>query len=261
MSLIDRVGLFKVEIIDSGVVATKELAPGERDDGSLGGLPQFVVTVRAEEMYDGENWIDWSEYDQELTGYLILKNHDKKDSFKTEFVMDATGWDGKSYAELDALDLAGRKIKVEITENEFENKTSLQISWIGSLDANPNRGVKKLDAKALKSLDAKFGRKVKAKPAKAESKSKAKVPPKSAPKKSAPKGKSKTEGYTKDEAWDHLCDSELWKDKVDGREMSEAVLTDLWSKAIEEMGDDEDKFSDESWFIIYEKLATIIFKF
>ncbi len=248
--LIEREGLFKGIVTDSGV--------GE----SSGGLPQFMVAVSAKEKQEGEDWIDWSEYDQEATGYLVLVNHDKSDSFKIEWIMEATGWSGLSFADLDSIDLVGKEIKFEMVENDYDGKITYQVNWIGSLDAEPRRSIKKLDSKALKSLDQKFGRKAKPKAAKPAAKSKASPPKKSPPKPPAKKGKPTAEGsMTKDEAWDSLNQQEMWAERADDREMSEAVLIDLWSKAIEEMGDDEDKFSGGYWFIIHEKIAKMIFMF
>lgn len=254
MSTVSREGWFKAKITDHGVGQTRSE------------LPQWVGDFSLLEHYDGEDYIDWSEYGEAITGYMVLIGHSGKELLNCDQVKKTFDWDGTSFAELDGMDLEGKVVLIKVEENEYEGKVSMQVNWIDKEDATPGgSGIKKLDKSALKDLDAKFGRKAKPKPkAKAKPKSpKSGAPKKSPPKKTPPKVGSKpaAKGMTKDEAWDKLTDTELWNETVDDREMSEAVLVDLWTKALEEMGPDEDKFSDEDWYIIHEKIAKLVYKF
>jgi len=245
MSLVDRTGNFRAEVIDSGVGQT-----GKSE------LPQLVLSLALKEMHDGDDWVDWSEYDQTITAYLVLVSKEGKDLLNSDQVKKVFGWDGRSFAELDSMELTGKMCMVRVEENTYNEKTSMQVNWIDLPDAEPGHQMKKLDPAALKSLDAKFGRKAKVTPKSStpKSKSKAAVPPKTPPK--SKKVAPKVEGCTKDEAWDFINQDELWVD-----DMTPAKVIGMWSEAIEEMGDDEDKFTDGDWFIIREKIVKNIFKF
>lgn len=243
--LIDKTGYFKAEVLDSGVGVTQTSE-----------LPQFVVEVAAKEYYNGttSEFEDCSEDEQTLTGYLVLVSKAGKDTLNADQMRKVTGWDGKSFAELDSMDLAGSMVLIRVDENEYEGKISMQVGWIDTPDATPGYQIKKLDKKALKSLDAKYKRKGKATPVKTAAAAKKKSgPPKTT--------KTPTGKCTKDDAWDFLMSTEMWADEVDGEPMQESLLTQLWTDAVTEMGDNEDEFTDDDWFIIRERVRVLVFKF
>jgi len=162
-SQIDRSGTFRGVIQEHAIGSTKN------------GFPQFVATLKATQMYVDDatqfegfgiteaGWVDWSSYDQDITGYIILAYNDKKTgnpvtSFQVEPVMRATGWCGSSYAKLAALTLSGKEITFWMVWNTNPNNgdTRLQVDAIDAADASPNRTLRALDAAGLKDLDSRF---------------------------------------------------------------------------------------------------------
>lgn len=249
----DFEGTFKATITAHAVNETKESE-----------LPQLVLALDFVEFWNSEKWEDYTSYNVSDTAYLVLVGKDGSDLLNCDQARKVFNWDGQSFAALDEMDIDGTTILVRTEENEWNNKTSFKVGWIDTEDANPDGpGLKKLDKKALKSLDARFNRKAKSKPAKAKTKATAPKPTATPPKKSGPPAKAKKSdgNCTKDEAYDYLMNTDLWLAKVGDREMAESVLIDLWSKAVDEMGDDEDAFTKDEWFIIREKIAVRIFKF
>ncbi|MCX7429400.1 MAG: hypothetical protein NTW96_27720, partial [Planctomycetia bacterium] len=233
MQAIDRVGTFRGRVTEHAVNTTKN------------GFPQLVGRFLAEEMWDSDSktWMPWSEYQQELVGYLTLFNADGP-LLNAGQCRAAFGWDGASLAELNDLDLSNLVIQFRIEEDDYKGTVTLRVNWIDQADANPDRGIKKLDAASLKDLDGKFGLGKKVAPAKAPGKPAA--PPKKAPpakaadptptpaatpaappkapgKKSAPKAEApKVETMTKEEAWESV--SKLKRDDVSDDQMLAAWM-------------------------------------
>lgn len=159
-SQIDRVGAYRGNIMESGVGATKRE------------FPQFVGRfVASEKWVEGAEmeafgitepaWVDWSAYEQEMTGYLILLSDDKTTGETVElFHMDslrkALGWDGTSFGVLGSTDWSKQKVTFWVEENEWNGKVDLKINAIDVADAPANRTIRKMDTDGLKNLDSKF---------------------------------------------------------------------------------------------------------
>lgn len=158
---IDRVGVFRGNIVESGVGETRN------------GFPQYTVRIKATQKYVENSdemaafsltepgWVEWASFDQELLGFLVLYMTDKntqgvKPSFQLENVQRATGWDGASFSGLANAAKADALVTFWVEENTYEGNTTLRISTIDAGDAAPVRGLKSLDAEGLKNLDAKF---------------------------------------------------------------------------------------------------------
>jgi len=101
MSLINRTGTFRGTILDHGVSASKN------------GFPQWTPKLQATEYYDEETktWVDWAGVpENEITGFIILKDGKKKVTLSAQQIVKAIGWSGQSYAELGSMDLNDTKI-------------------------------------------------------------------------------------------------------------------------------------------------------
>ena len=166
MQAIDRVGAFRGKIKESGVGTTKN------------GFPRFVAVLSAAEKYVDEQaemkqfelaepgWVDWSEYDAELTGYFTLFGGEKQNGEKTgnmvaldfqfEALNRALGWDGSSLSALGSTDWSDKTVMFWVEENEYEGKTDLKVAAIDAADASPTRSIRTLEVSALKDLDTKF---------------------------------------------------------------------------------------------------------
>jgi hypothetical protein len=128
---------------------------------SSGGHPQLQLTLAAVEQYDFETqqWADWSQYDQGITGYLILAGKEGKATKNAEQVMKVFKWDGMSFTGLDAMPITGSKVQFRVADNVYEGKTNQKVVWIDDYDAKPSSGlgaVEKLDANKLAALDKQF---------------------------------------------------------------------------------------------------------
>lgn len=160
-SPIDRVGAFRGKIRESGVGASK------------GGFPQFVVNIVATQMWIDDpsqfaefglteaGWADWSAYDMDITGFLLLAYNDKQTQapvlgFHVEGIQRATGWNGASFASLGTTPLTDKEITFWTEENEWNGVVRLQVAAIDAADASPSRSLRTLDGDGLKNLDSKF---------------------------------------------------------------------------------------------------------
>lgn len=177
---VDRTGTFLAIPIDWGIDKTKEK-----------GYPTFNVQAKLIHYYDetsGE-WIAWEEYEQEATAYLCLygtnrKSGDVEPTLNHQQVMKVFDWNGESFAELANGDYSEVVFQIKIKDNDPEYAASnpFTVSYIDVADANPIRGLKKLDADAVKELDSFFAVAAK-KSAKAKTAASApKTPPAAPPK-------------------------------------------------------------------------------
>lgn len=172
-NLIDRAGTFRGRPTEWGL------------SKSSGGFPQFAVKVKALEYYVRDpaemeafglteaGWVDWSSYDQEAVGFMVLFNADKA-LLNFEQVQKALGWDGADLAVLHTGPWNEKDILFSVEENTYKEQTSLRINWLDAYDASPVRGLSNLDADGLKALNGQFAHLLnnakKAAPAKAPAK-------------------------------------------------------------------------------------------
>ena len=149
--LIDRIGTFKAAIVDHGVSLTTH------------GYPQFVAKFSATEIWDEEEskWVDWSEYDQQITGYFVLFGA-KGETLNCQNLKKALNWDGNSFKTLAEGDYSSVIVQIRVAENTYNDKTSLQVDWIDVEGATPGASVKKLDTSELAALDAEYSKLLKA---------------------------------------------------------------------------------------------------
>ncbi len=146
-------GNFRGTIVDAGVSVTS------------GGFPQLVAKVHADQMFDEEakEWVDWDQFDwspaelldRAIVSYNVLFGK-KGCTLSGDQVKKITGWEGDSFSTLAVMDLVGTKIQWRNEENTYNDKTSVQVSWIDLYDAEPGGTVRKLDDQGIKDLDAKF---------------------------------------------------------------------------------------------------------
>jgi hypothetical protein len=189
--LVDRPGTFRGKAVEHGV------------SESRGGFPQLSMKLSALEFYDetgtltdtGEpGWVNWSEYDQEITGYLVL--YTRKDEKWTELlnckqVKTVYGWDGKTFEGLDGIKMDETLILYRVEPHEYNGSTTLQVTWIDKADASPTKTLAKYDTEKLKGMTSKFASVLSSSttptpaPAPAKAGAKPAVPPKAKPSKKA----------------------------------------------------------------------------
>lgn len=233
MPLIDRDGVFKGRIVEHSVGKTKN------------GFPQFVARFHATQIFDADQneWIDWSQYDQEMIGYAVLAN-DQGKLFKHDQVKDATGWDGKSFAGLATMDLSIVECQFQVDWHDYDGKKTLQVSNLGKGDGPVLGGLRGATSIELDDMDRRFlGKTV--------TPATPKAPPAAPPKTTASTKKStKTAsastavskpGMTKVHAWKQVNDLKLPDDCDD------PTLRKAWNDSIAEVGSDETVFTGEQW--------------
>ena len=264
--LIDREATFRTKnIVDGGMGETST------------GLPQLVLSLRADEIYDFDEkcWVPWDDVEErEITAFLVLVGKKDNEIFHCKAIEKALGWDGAGFSSLAAIDFLAAGIQFTTKENIWEDKVSIQVAGIDHYDAEPGRTVNKLDAAEVKGLDAKYASffrkrtgekkpkpvgapKVPAKkptvpPKKEEPTSLTSVsgragddvppvaPPKAPVKK--PKKAKKGTGCTQTEAW-------VAAKKAKYEAISDEKLIEVWLAAVETLAPDgdEDKMSPELW--------------
>lgn len=271
---VDRTGVFRVKSTEHGLGQTRKV-----------GYPQYNVNAKLTAYYDEETeqWVDWSEFGQEVDIRLCLFGQvGKKKEVGTTLTYDQVckvfNWDGADLQVLAEIE-AGVEFQVTIKDNdpEYVDKTPFQVSWIDVFDADPTQKVAKCTPEEIKGLNAKYAALLKAKatpkaPAKAGKKKAGKpetdeskpdlpspkkpepgvitkkTPPKAPPK--VPSGNIPTkqvDQYTKTKAWQTVVDL---KGNIDDDQLGIA-----WQTAITEVsnGGGEDILDGEGWWKVKDR--------
>ncbi|GAG94213.1 unnamed protein product, partial [marine sediment metagenome] len=147
MALIDQEATFRGIITDHAVTLSKN------------DFPQLVLSLEGKELYDEEtdSWHDWDGVvENQINAYLILIDSKNNETLNYKQVQKALGWDGKSFAGLAEMDLSKTFIQFRVESRTYQEKTTMQVTWIDEQNATPGKTLRKLDPKELKSLDARF---------------------------------------------------------------------------------------------------------
>ena len=255
MSLINQEGFYHGTIVDGGL------------SQSTNGFPQEVLALQASEVYDPDtdSYLPWDAENAEITAYLILIDSKDRETKTAQQLKKIIGWDGASFIDLAGMDLTDVGIAFRVEERMYKENTTLQVTWVDTLDATPFRTVQKLTKEEATALQQRYASvlastKAATKPASAKNqtatatKSAAKTPAKPKAKKSAPKPPKTTVGkYTADDAY-NACYS-LKRDDV-----TEDQLNELWQKAVAKVNEDESKITEKQWFGIKESLLKQVSK-
>lgn len=231
MSKIKIEGTFRGHILSSAVGLTRNE------------YPQLLMELPAEELYekndDGGLWAPHEDPEETIYAYLVLVDKTGAMTKNAEQVQAALGWSGKSFAELNDTDYSEMAIQFRVEENTYNGNTSLQVSWIDKYDADPGRGVSKLDKAAIKNLNAKHGAALRAFGKKSPTKSAAspaKVTKSRTP--SGPPKKTKIE-YTADAIWSRFQEA--------NQEISEEDLCTTWETVEGTFEKDTEDYTSADW--------------
>jgi hypothetical protein len=261
MGLINQIGYFRGAIIDGGL--------GQ----SSGGLPQEEWILRATEVYDedGQEYIPVDGEHDEITAWLILMNHNRKENRNAQQVKKITDWDGASYPELMEMDLADVPLSWQVKEKTGDYE-GLEVSWVDIFDATPGRTVSRITKEEAQALQARYASvlavtKAPAKAVSAKGKGKTKATARvvgekltkgtgrpKAPKPTAPKAATAPVGKcSADDAYNE-CFS-LKRDDV-----TEDQLNELWITELAKVNADEAKITEEEFFQIKETILKHVSK-
>lgn len=169
----------KIESAGTYVGTITEAQYGETKNG----LPQAVVRLQAEKRYiedketiewyqtnqkvllDGKpGYVDYAANDENIVGFLVLFSaKNDKPTLHAEQLFKATGWQFPSFDQLG--ELVGKQVMFQVKEKKgytdqagvfHDQAGELEVSWIDSADASPERSLKAVDPDAVKAAMAKY---------------------------------------------------------------------------------------------------------
>lgn len=158
---VDQIGTYLAEVADSSISTTKK------------GFPQWVARLKITHKYidnpaEMAHWkleepayVDYSSFDEEIVGFFVLFNNadvfdESSALLNYKQLQLATGWDGSEFDSLGNGSLNSKSVMIRTEENTYQDKTSIQVTWIDAADATPGRTLKSLDAADLKVLSSKL---------------------------------------------------------------------------------------------------------
>jgi len=244
MGLINNTGFYHGEIVDAGL------------SESSGGFPQEVMVLKALKVYDpdSDSYLPADPENNEITWYGVLIDSKDRETRNCKQLKKVTTWDGASFVQLEEMEFVGIPIAFRVEEHTYEGKTTLQVSWIDTLDASPTRTVTKLDKEGLIKLQQRYGvilaaTKTPAKPVSAAptkvSIANSKIPakPKILASKKPVAPKTVVGKCTADDAY-----TECYSLKRD--DVTDDNLNEIWLKIVAEVNTDENKITQEQWYEI-----------
>lgn len=161
---VDRAGVFIFEVVESAIGVTQKNQ-----------YPQWVARLKTVQKWvDSEEemkhfeikepaYVEWA--DQETLAYLCLFNS------SSEFTVEgkgrtamlnydqlklALGWDGTEFDTLADGSMVGKKLQGRVEEDTYNDRVSLKVQWIDSVDAPATRSLKSLAPDAVSALTAKL---------------------------------------------------------------------------------------------------------
>ena len=261
MNLVNQEGFYHGIITDGGL------------SQSTNGFPQEVLALRADEVYDPDtdSYLPWDAENAEITWYGVLIDSKDKETKNSQQLKKIIDWDGASLVALAEMDLTDLPIAFRVEERTYQENTSLQVTWVDTIDAPPFRTVQKLDPQADKAVLAALQTRyagvlasTKAAVAPVSAKTAAKAPTSKKPKTTRPKTSKKapkppktpktTVGKcTVDDAY-NACYS-LKRDDV-----TDDALNGVWLVEVGKISNDESKITAEQWFEIKEAVLKQVSK-
>jgi hypothetical protein len=273
MPNITNAGAYRGTVLEHGISETTN------------GFPQLCLKMQGVEYYDDatNEWVGLEDKPDAIA-YLVLVDSKGEKTLNCKQIEKVFEWDGCSLVELEAAALEGKPIQFRAAFRKYNEQDRLGVEWIDAYDADPVRGVKKLDADGVKAIQGKFGSVFsgKAKTPVASAKSGAKPPTKPAtakatttktvtpppastlkpeiklPVRQPTKPAVETGKCTREEAFAYVSNQELWK-----KGTTEQQLSETWLKVVNEIAGDraDEEITPEEWYTIQGKVAHEIFVF
>lgn len=157
MALPDRGGSYK------GVVTSAAITKTQKQ-----GLPQLEFNVECHEWRSPEGrWHHVSEYGWSIRGRLILlSGKGEPNAISIEQAMEVFGWDGNSFASLEAIASKANQVpcRIYVEPKTYEGKEYMEVKSIHHPDWEP--GIQGAETKDIKDWDAMFGGALRAVPKK-----------------------------------------------------------------------------------------------
>lgn len=145
----DREGTFRGVINGYGLK--------EMDSGAVGVALRVLLT----QMWNGEEWIGWSEYDMEAEGDVwIIKKVGAVNEAAAQSLIKFAGWDGNLLSITEET-WEPKPVAVVVKRDEYEGKTRFKIAFVNDHERTPG-GLSNVDAAKAKELNTRFGAQLRA---------------------------------------------------------------------------------------------------
>lgn len=207
------------------------------EENTKTGTVGFSCLFALNSQWDGEQWVDRTMEDLEITGFFnLIKKDGQPNEYSIQSLRDALGWSGASFADLNGDGWYNDAIEVQLVlkNEEYEGKTRLKVRYLNPRDyEGGNGGVKKAADSEIQNLDSKYG------PALRAINGGASAPAQSKP--SAPKPTNPAPPAAKMEAW------KAFQVKCKGVEQGE--VAERWKRSVRSYFDGKapDLVKDEEW--------------
>lgn len=145
---IDRPGTFRGNIIDFGL----------REEQS--GAVAVTLKVALNQMWTGHEWVDWSQYDQEVEGFYYIIDRKGLNQNKVNALCRNAGWDG----DLDSIiqqKWEPKPIGLTVEASEYKNQIQYRVGFINDYERTPG-AASNLTPESAQALKAKYGAQLRA---------------------------------------------------------------------------------------------------
>lgn len=144
MSLIDREGTFRADIIEYGLK--------EQESGSVA----VAIQVALLEQWNGDGWDDWKDYGMEAFGDLwIIKKDGTLNQRQVEALVKHCGWDG-SFGSIVDRTWSPSLCQVVIKADTYNDETRYKVSWVNDYEKRPGQ-LGTIDPAKAKDLQVRYG--------------------------------------------------------------------------------------------------------
>jgi len=143
---LDREGDFQIQIKEYGVT--------KYDSGAT--AIAVVATVLAQWNPDTASWDDWTQYDVDVNGYLIvIKKDGTPNAGQVEALCKFAGWNA-SLAAVAEKTWTPAPCQCSVQMNEYKEQVTYRINFLNAFDRTPG-GIGNMKPEDAKALDMQYG--------------------------------------------------------------------------------------------------------
>lgn len=142
----DRAGNFRAEIMDYGLW-----------EPTTGGAVAVQVRAVLTEIWDGEAWQPWRQYNMIAKGNIwVIKKDGTLNEKSVESLIKATGWGGDIESVVQGA-WAPTPCQVVLNEETYKEEVRYVVSFVNEFDRKPGGGMNTVTGDRAKELQARFG--------------------------------------------------------------------------------------------------------
>lgn len=145
MQAVDREGQFRAKILEYGIRPA--------DSGAVA----VSLHVHLTELWSGDQWHPWAEYQMEAFGDVwVVKKNGEVSQDAAENLMRCTGWDG-SFASISNKTWKPTDCQVAISKDEYKGQVRYRINFVNAFDRDPSGGMSTVPDDKIRELENRFG--------------------------------------------------------------------------------------------------------